>query len=91
MKRVALQKFLVFYFIEIVTTIKDFEEQFVTFFAVFAHQRSESFHSGSLYLLEAVEGIYVLNRIENIVALSHLQGREIARSFRDIRFLSHKS
>ena len=89
MERIAFHKFFIINLIEIVTTIKDLKEQFVTLFAIFAHQRTKSFHCGSFYLLESVEGINVLDCIEYIVALSHLHGREIARSLRDIWFLSH--
>ena len=82
METVALTEFVVCDFRQEVATVQNLEEQFVTFFAIFPHQRTERFHSRCLYLLETIELISLFDGIKDISALSHLQRREVARSFR---------
>ena len=70
------------YTFEEVTRVENFEEQFIALLAIFAHKGLEVFHGGSLYLAKAVESINLTYGVEYIVALCHLNRREVARSFR---------
>ena len=86
MQGVALQQFVVADLRQTVAAVQHLEEQFVTLLAILTHQRLQRLHSRCLYLGEAIEGIHVADGIENIVALGHLHGAEIARSFGNTGF-----
>ena len=73
-----------------IARIENFEEKFVALFAIFAHQRGKVLHGWRLNLTEAIQRIHIANRIKDIVALGHLNGREVARTFRNAWFC-HKS
>ena len=75
--------------LEVVAAVEDFEQQFVSLFAILAHQCGQVLDGGSLYLLKAIEQENVFNCIEYIVTARHLDGREVARPLRDRGFLCH--
>ena len=71
---IACRQFFIGNLTEIVAAVEHFEEQFVTLFAVLAHQCLQGLHRRSLYLLKTVEGIYRTDGIKDIVTLGHLFG-----------------
>ena len=75
--------------LEVVAAVEDFEQQFVSLFAILAHQCGQVLDGGSLYLLKAIEQENVFNCIEYIVTARHLDGREVARPLGDRWFLCH--
>ena len=89
MQGIAFFQFIITYLREEITRVQHFEEQLVTLLAIFPHQRTEGFHRGRLYLLEAVELIHLLDGVEDIVALRHFHRRKVACSFRYTWFLCH--
>ena len=89
MQGISLLQFLIRDFREVITTIENLEEQFVTLLAILAHQCAEGFHRRCLNLLETIELVHLLDGVEDIVALGHLHRREVARSFWYTRFLCH--
>ena len=86
---VALGQFLGCNLREVIAAIENLEEQFVAFFAIFAHQGAKCFHCRRLNLLEAVELVNLLDGIKDIITLGHLHWREVARSLRYAWFLCH--
>ena len=63
------------------TGVLNTEKQLIAFLTVLAHQRGHVLHSGSLYLLKAIEREHRFDGVEDIIAPSHLHGGEIARTF----------
>ena len=57
-----------------VARVENFEKEFITFFAIFSHQGLQCLHCRSFDGAETVEGIYLTNGIEYIVAFGHLLG-----------------
>ena len=84
--RAALLQFLRLDIGQEVTGIENLEKQFVALLSVFAHQGREVFHRRGFNLLVAVQGIHVLNGVEYIVSLGHLNRAEVAGSFRNAGF-----
>ena len=76
-------------FIHIVARIQNFEQQLITFLAIFTHQRLKGFHSRCFYLLESIECIYILNGIKDVIAFRHFDRSEIASTLWNTWFLSH--
>ena len=72
---------------QVVARVEHLEQQLVALVAVFAHEGGERLHGGRLYLLVAVEAEHTLDGVEDVVALRHFVGREVARPFRDGWFL----
>ena len=72
-----------------IPAIQDFEEQFVAFFAVLAHEGREVFHRWRLDLLESVERIDLANRVEDVVSARHFLRSEVARPLWYAWFLCH--
>ena len=70
-----------------VAGVEDFEEEFVSFFAVFAHEGGKILHRGSFNLLKTIEVVNFADGVEDVVALRHFFGREVARTFRNGWFL----
>ena len=66
-----------------VTGVENLEEEFIAFFAILTHEGGEVLHGRGFYLAVSVEGIDLAYGIEDIVALCHLNGGEVARSFGD--------
>ena len=89
MKRIALLQLFIADLCKEVARVEYFKQQFITLLTILTHQGAESFHRRGLYLLEAIELINLLDGVENIIALSHLHWREVARSFRNTWFLCH--
>ena len=75
------EEFLIGDSTEVIARVLNLEEELVAFFSILAHQRREILHRWGFYLLKTVEGIYLTNRIEYVVALRHFNGREVACSF----------
>ena len=88
-KRIGILEFVVAHLTEEVTTIEHLEEEFVALFAILAHECLQSLHCRSLNLLKSIKGIHRAYGVEDIVTLCHLLGREVARTFGNIRFLCH--
>ncbi|OPZ96359.1 MAG: hypothetical protein BWY72_01687 [Bacteroidetes bacterium ADurb.Bin416] len=64
-----------------IARIEDFEEQFVAFFTVFPHEGGEVLHGRGFNLLKPVQVKHGADGVENIVALRHFFGREVAGAF----------
>ena len=60
---------------------QNLKEQFVTFLSILAHERLQCLHRRRLYLLKTIEGIDLLDGVEDIVAFGHLNGPKISRTF----------
>ena len=65
-----------------ITAVQDLEEQFVTLFAILAHQCAEVLQRGGLDRFERKSLEHRTDGVENIVAARHLNGQEVARSLR---------
>lgn len=53
-----------FYFIE--SIVQDFEDEFIAFFAILAHEGIEVFHCGCFQWLETIELKYGANGVEDV-------------------------
>ena len=73
----------------VVARIQDLEEQFVALVAILTQEGREVLHRGGLERSKTIEAEDRLDRIENIVTTHHLNGREVARTLWNRRFLSH--
>ena len=73
-----------------VAAVENFEEEFVAFLTIFAHQGGEVLHGGGFDLAEAVEAIDAADGVEDIVAACHFDKAEIAGAFGNCRFLCHE-
>ena len=73
-----------------VAAVENFEEEFVAFLTIFAHQGGEVLHGGGFDLAEAVEAIDAADGVEDIVAARHFDKAEIAGAFGNCRFLCHE-
>ena len=86
---VALGELLVGNLREVVARVQNLEEQLVTLLTILTHQRLKGLLGGRLNLLESVQLIDRTDGVEDIVALGHLYGAEVACSFGYTGFICH--
>ncbi len=72
-----------------IARIQDFEQQLVALFAVLARQGGEVLHGRGFERGVSVGAEYPSDGVEHVGAAHHLQRREVARPFRNGRFLCH--
>ena len=86
---VAVREFLVGDLLEVVAGVEHLEQELVALLAILAHERVERLHRRGLDLAETIELECRLDGVEDIIALRHLLGTEVARSLGDGRFICH--
>ena len=72
-----------------VAAVEDFEEEFVPFFTILAHEGGEVLHGGRFDLAKAVKTVDAADGVEDIIAARHFDKAEIAGAFRNCGFLCH--